>query len=106
MQVCNYTTVDDLIHEWECDKQLKSIDHNNEEIQQLAEIIRKSKEASLLHCPKFIKKSEEEIIFDALAECNDTSTFMNRVVRLKKYNFTSSKPYLQKYFKVVLFVSS
>lgn len=71
-----------------------------EEIQQLAEIIRKSKEASLLHCPKFIKKSEEEIIFDALAECNDTSTFMNRVVRLKKYNFTSSIPYLQKYFKV------
>ena len=71
-----------------------------EEIQQLAEIIRKSKEASLLHCPKFIKKSEEEIIFDALAECNDTSTFTSRVGRLKKYNFTSSKPYLQKYFKV------
>ena len=71
-----------------------------EEIQQLAEIIRKSKEASLFHCPKFIKKSEEEIIFDALAECNDTSTFTSRVGRLKKYNFTSSKPYLQKYFKV------
>ncbi len=49
---------------------------------------------------RFSRKTDEELIFNALNECNDISTFMSRVKGLKKYNFESMRTCIKHYFTV------